>query len=430
MGQTDGMELTAQVLELEVHQKSHIFNQAVAHVARLETETTRVLRWAILELRGGVARVEVATVSGVTVATPGLGNVDWPIAPTPAASLEANNFYVSLVVPTGVGASQGGFIGDAGPLARAMAVLADVVVVHPNVVTAADFYAGHGNVLYAEGFALDRFFLGAGRLQPRSAQIGVVLDVLDDGVHVDQINACNAARTVAGLELVGVVVCDQKVEASVARSDFGHFLGRVLNADVLFDAVDTLVRSGADAIAVVTDIGGFGEQDLASHYRGLGPNPVGALEALISRAVSWYSGLPCAHAPAFTNGVGNATHVTDPRVAAEVSSGTGLPSVLLGLSRAARIGPSGLGVKDLSAIVVPFDCAGGIPSLAAQRWAVPLVAVRSNRTAVGAPATSLGIDQLVVVDNYREALGLLACLKAGVSWNSVSGEPSTIDLLK
>ena len=38
-----------------------------------------------------------------------------------------------LIVPTGVGASIGGFAGDALPVARAMASLCDNLVTHPNV---------------------------------------------------------------------------------------------------------------------------------------------------------------------------------------------------------------------------------------------------------------------------------------------------------
>lgn len=38
-----------------------------------------------------------------------------------------------MIVPTGTGASIGGFAGDALPVARAMASVADCVITHPNV---------------------------------------------------------------------------------------------------------------------------------------------------------------------------------------------------------------------------------------------------------------------------------------------------------
>lgn len=40
-----------------------------------------------------------------------------------------------LIVPTGVGASIGGFAGDALPVARTLASVADCVISHPNVIT-------------------------------------------------------------------------------------------------------------------------------------------------------------------------------------------------------------------------------------------------------------------------------------------------------
>jgi hypothetical protein len=39
-----------------------------------------------------------------------------------------------LIVPTGVGAAIGGFAGDALPVARTLAAVADCVISHPNVI--------------------------------------------------------------------------------------------------------------------------------------------------------------------------------------------------------------------------------------------------------------------------------------------------------
>jgi hypothetical protein len=50
---------------------------------------------------------------------------------------------------------------------------------------------------------------------------------------------------------------------------------------------------------------------------------------------------------------------------------------------------------------------------------VPLVAVRANRCQVGVGAEQLRIAATTVVNDYPEAVALVACLKAGVSWESI-----------
>lgn len=71
-----------------------------------------------------------------------------------------------MIVPTGVGASIGGFAGDALPVARALSTVVDCLITHPNVLNAAMLYWPMPNVLYVEGYALDRFAEGLWALQP------------------------------------------------------------------------------------------------------------------------------------------------------------------------------------------------------------------------------------------------------------------------
>jgi hypothetical protein len=46
---------------------------------------------------------------------------------------------VLLIVPTGVGAAIGGYAGDALPIARSLAAVADNLITHPNVLNGASF---------------------------------------------------------------------------------------------------------------------------------------------------------------------------------------------------------------------------------------------------------------------------------------------------
>src|SRR5258708_4343004 len=49
-----------------------------------------------------------------------------------------NSFNVILLVPTGMNATLGGHAGDAGPVARLLASVADTLITHPNVVNGSD----------------------------------------------------------------------------------------------------------------------------------------------------------------------------------------------------------------------------------------------------------------------------------------------------
>ena len=48
-------------------------------------------------------------------------------------------FITAMIIPTGVGASIGGFGGDASPQMNALADVSDVFITHPNVANAAIF---------------------------------------------------------------------------------------------------------------------------------------------------------------------------------------------------------------------------------------------------------------------------------------------------
>ena len=81
-----------------------------------------------------------------------------------------------FVVPTGIGASVGGFAGDASCQARAFAEKSKLIV-NPNVVNAGGFSGINDNMFYTEGYVLDEMFKGNVGLEPSSHnKIGVVFD--------------------------------------------------------------------------------------------------------------------------------------------------------------------------------------------------------------------------------------------------------------
>ena len=90
--------------------------------------------------------------------------------------MKSDKKYSVFVVPTGIGASIGGFAGDAGLVAAKIAEEFPLIV-NPNTVNAACFSAINDNMLYVEGFALTEFMKGNISLVPsKRNKIGVVFD--------------------------------------------------------------------------------------------------------------------------------------------------------------------------------------------------------------------------------------------------------------
>src|SRR5574344_1845279 len=94
--------------------------------------------------------------------------------------MNKNNFVNgklgAFIVPTGIGASIGGYAGDASVWARKFAQKSSLIV-NPNVVNAGCFSGITDNMLYVEGYSLDEFFKGNLCLKPSyDNKVGVVFD--------------------------------------------------------------------------------------------------------------------------------------------------------------------------------------------------------------------------------------------------------------
>ena len=64
--------------------------------------------------------------------------------------------FGAFIVPTGVGASIGGYAGDASAYARKFSKISKLLV-NPNVVNAGGFSGINENMFYVEGYSLDKF---------------------------------------------------------------------------------------------------------------------------------------------------------------------------------------------------------------------------------------------------------------------------------
>ena len=338
-------------------------------------------------------------------------------------------FAAVQIVPTGVRCDFGGYAGDAGPVTNLLASAVDCLVTHPNAVNASDLNEMADNVLYVEGKSLDDFLLGHLALaRVTGNRIGTFIDPtgLDDLDYV--INALNAARAVKGIACEVYSVLERELGVAIEWSQTGCAVGTVLHGDTILQAVELLIGNGADAVGGVSVIHGVTAEMFARHLAGEIPNPSGGVEAIITHLISKVFRIPAAHAPLPYYQSIKQIGTDNPRASAEFISTPHYYSVLKGLARAPRLIPiskldavaAGLiTVNNVAAIVAPASCLGGIPALAAEFSDIPLIAVRENTTVLRMSNRVMNMANVIEVQTYLEAAGVLLALRNGIALESL-----------
>ncbi|KAK1412042.1 hypothetical protein QVD17_32994 [Tagetes erecta] len=330
-----------------------------------------------------------------------------------------------LIVPTGIGASIGGYAGDALPVARTLASVADCVISHPNVLNAAMLYWPMQNVMYVEGYALDRFAENLWALQPvHQNKVGLVLDAgIEEELRIRHLQVVDATRASLGLPILEYIVTDTPLEVEKwVDPKNGQATGRIKHPDSLLRAVQSLChRSMVNAVAVVARFPDDDIEDVDEYRQGKGIDLLAGVEAIISHLVVKNFRIPCAHAPALLPPP--LTQSLCPKSAAEELGYTFLPCVLAGLANAPQyltnksdFQENGcITASDVDSIILPADACGGDAVLAfANKKAKPvIICVQENETVLNDTPDKLGID-VVKVSNYWEAIGVVAAHKAGV----------------
>ena len=344
----------------------------------------------------------------------------------------AGSFNVVLLVPTGIGADIGGHAGDATPVATLLASVCDTLVTHPNVVNASDIIQLSANALYVEGSVITRLLMGTVGLQPvRNNRLLVVLGAHEDELFTNAaINSVNAARSSYGLSCPRIIQLDQRLEMRSTYTVSGRAAGRVTGMESLTEALDEH-RNEFDAVAITSQIA----VPLSYHVdyfqsQGNMVNPWGGVEAILTHAISTLYDIPSAHSPMLeTQEIANADPgIVDPRMAAEAVSLALLQCILKGLQRSPRIitDAEAMGhrevftAEDVDCLVIPDNCVG-LPTLAALEQGMAVIAVRENTNLMQNDLTSLpwASGQLHIVENYWEAAGVLAALRAGIDPQAV-----------
>lgn len=309
----------------------------------------------------------------------------------------------AFIVPTGVGASVGGFAGDASRAARKISQKCELIV-NPNVVNAACFSGINENMLYVEGYSLDRFFKGEICLEhSNNNKIGIIFDkAIKPEVLNVHINTMNAVEVVYGLNIIGYEITEEEVGVDFFVDSTGVSMGNVKNLLTLKKAAEKLIERGTEAIAIVCR---FPDEQGDDYANGVGVDPVGGVEAIISHYISKEFSIPCAHAPAFDN-IQIETDIVDKRCSAEYITPTFLPCILIGLNQAPKLTKTGLSVENLDFVVVPYNSIGGIPVLEAAKRGIKVYAVKENQTVLDVTPMNF-LNTCDIINTYDELTEIL-----------------------
>jgi hypothetical protein len=329
-------------------------------------------------------------------------------------------YTVVLIIPTGIGATMGGYAGDGLPIAKAVAASCDRLITHPNVMNGAQIYWSMPNTLYVEGYALDRFAAGTWGLQPvRKNRIGMIFDrSIEADLRIRHLQAADATRAALGLDLTDYVVTDLPLGVELQTAASGASWGTIQQPDSLLRAAEKLITAAkAEAICVVTRFPDDPGQTVLQAYRhGIGVDPLSGAEAVISHTIVRTFQVPCAHAPALSPLPIDPD--ISPRSAAEELGYTFLPCVLVGLSRAPQFittpAPTGIWANEVDAVIIPESACGGSGLISFARSPTKIITVAENQTRMAVPPQSIGV-KAIAVKSYLEAIGVITVDRAGMS---------------
>lgn len=311
----------------------------------------------------------------------------------------------AFIVPTGIGASIGGYAGDASSYARRFAEKSKLIV-NPNVVNAGGFSGITNNMLYVEGYSLDQFFKGNLKLVTSiNNKIGIVFDraIPQDVLNV-HINTMNAVKCVYGINILDYEITKEEVGVEFELAN-GISNGSLKNPKTILEASKKLINKGCNAIAIVCFFEDPEEVNL-DYAKGIGTDPVGGMEAIISHYISKELKVPCAHSPAFMD-YQISSEIVNIKSASEYITPTFLPCILIGLNNAPLLSETdGISINDLDYLIMPYDSLGSTPVFEAIKRNINIYAIAENRTALDITPEYIS-KNIVVVKSYEECLKLI-----------------------
>lgn len=344
------------------------------------------------------------------------------------------SYSTILIIPTGIGASIGGYAGDGLPVARAMAQICDRLITHPNVMNGASLYWSHNNIDYVEGYALDQFASGEWGLKSVvQNKIGLILDQgIETELRYRHIQTCDAVRATLGINVSDYIITDQPLNVELRIADSGASWGTIGNPESLLRAAEKLItQAGVNAIAVVARFPDDMDSEALEEYRhGSGVDALAGAEAVISHLLVREFAIPCAHAPALPPIPLDVN--LSPKAAAEELGYTFLSCVLVGLSRAPQYTDNrnipSFWAEEVDSLVIPANACGGSAILSLASSNTQIITVAENETVLDVYPEMFGI-KAIKVKSYLEALGVIVAHRAGISLTSLQPQINSINLL-
>lgn len=320
--------------------------------------------------------------------------------------LENGELLGAFIVPTGIGASIGGFAGDASPYAKKFNKISKLIV-NPNVVNAGGFSGIDSNMLYLEGYSLDEFFKGKIELKESSNnKIGIIIDkALPEDVLNVHINTINAVNAVYGIDCTEIEITEEEVGVEFFVNKQGISMGSVKNIETLKKAGENLLKRGCEALAIVCL---FDDETSEDYENGIGVDPIGGVEAIISHYISRELKVPCAHSPAFRD-YSISSKIVNKKASSEYITPTFLPCILIGLNKAPKLTNNGnITIENLDYLVMPANALGAIPVFEAIKRNIKVFAIEENVTLLNVTNESIhatcGINIIDTYDNCLEQI--------------------------
>ena len=331
-----------------------------------------------------------------------------------------------FIIPTGIGCEIGGFAGDSLPAAKLLASASGCLITHPNVMNGGSLSENHKDIFYVEGYSLDRFAKGEiGLKSVKKQKIGIIFDSgIEHEILVRHLQAADACVATLGIDVDSYVLTKKPLEILIDSKSQSISGGLIENPDTLIEAGKILIEKGITAIAIVARFpDNLDLKDTNSYREGKGVDPIAGVEAVISHLISKFLKVPCAHAPALSTIELN--EKLDPRAASEEIGYTFLPSVLIGLSKAPDLIELSsnneiltLHPSQTKTIVVPSGALGGEGVLAGIERGLNIIAVK-NKNILNVNNQNLNCPNIIEVNNYFEAAGVILSIRNGINLNSI-----------
>ena len=316
--------------------------------------------------------------------------------------------YIAFVIPTGTGASIGGFAGDASLYAR-MFTKDFNVIVNPNTVNAACFSGITDNMLYVEGFSLTEFIKGNISLKPSyNNKIGIIFDRgISNGILNVHLNTVNAVKTIYGINIIGYEITDMPSGVEFYKTAAGISTGSVKNNKTLIDAGKKLLNRGADVLAVVCKF----DEPVEDNYKyGIGIDIAGGVEALISHYMTKELKVPVVHSPAFED-ITITKEIVNPKAAAEYITPTFLPCLLIALNNAPLISYKKVEyniTRDyLKALIMPYNSLGSSIVFDSIKAGIKVFAIKENSTVLKITKNVIKKNDIIETNTYENCYKIL-----------------------